>query len=137
MMIDEAFQKLKLNGYKITRKREKILFYLDRNPKYVSGKEIIDYLKKDYPGLSYATAYQNLALFGELGIIEETELNGEKKYQLSCSTHDHHHHFICLKCGKTRVIENCPMDALPKLDDFDIVGHKFEVYGYCRECQSS
>ena len=136
MMVDEALQKLKSKGFKTTGKRKKMLLYLDRHPNYVSGKEIIDYLKSDYPGLSYATVYNNLALFSELGILEETELDGEKKYQLSCSTHHHHHHFICLNCGKTRVIENCPMDDLPKLNDFDVVGHKFEVYGYCSECQS-
>lgn len=136
MMVDEALQTLKSKGYKTTGKREKMLLYLDRHPKYVSGKELIDYLKRDYPGLSYDTVYRNLTLFNSLGILEETELDGEKRYQLSCST-DHHHHFICLACGKTRVIENCPMDNLPKLSDFDILGHKFEVYGYCSECQAS
>lgn len=137
MIIDDALKKLKAEGYKTTGKREKMLLYLDQHPKYVSGKEMIDYLKSDYPGLSYDTVYRNLALFSELGILEETELEGERKYQLSCLTDHHHHHLICLTCGKTRVIESCPMDDVPALKDFDVTGHKFEVYGYCNECQPS
>lgn len=137
MIIDEALSKLKSKGYKTTKKREKIISYLNQNPKYVSGKEVIDYLKSDYPGLSYATVYDNLALFSELEIVEETEMNGERKYQLSCSTHFHHHHLICISCGKTRVIENCPMNHLPEMNEFNVIDHKFEVYGYCHACQSS
>lgn len=135
MKVAEAFDILKAEGYKTTGKREEILSYLDQNPHYVSVKEIIDYLKKGYPGLSYDTVYRNLSLFSELGILEETELDGEKRYQISCTTDQHHHHLICLKCGKSKQIENCPMDRLPEFDDFAVTGHRFEIFGYCSECQ--
>lgn len=134
MHVDEALALLKEKGYRPTEKRKEILTYLSHQNKYISVKEVIDFLKKDNPGLSYETVYKNLALFAEFGILEETELDGEKRYQLRCDTDHHHHHLICLKCGKSRTIENCPMGELPKVDGFDITGHKFEIYGYCREC---
>ncbi|GAB4074643.1 Fur family transcriptional regulator [Barrientosiimonas marina] len=135
MLVSEALLKIKTNGYKITEKRKEILTFLSQHPQYVSGSDVIQHLKNDHPGLSYDTVYRNLALCSELGILEETEFAGEKKYQL-CAESDHHHHFICLKCGETRVIKNCPIHDIPEMNDFHITGHKFEVYGYCRLCKT-
>ena len=135
MGIEEAVKLLVDKGYKVTHKREEILEFLKSQNKYTSVKEVIDHMKSDYPGLSYETIYRNLALFAELGILEETELDGEKKYQLSCGTDHHHHHVICLKCGKTKTLENCPMIDVPEISEFDVTGHKFEIYGYCGECR--
>lgn len=135
MRVDEALKILKEKGYKTTGKREEMLSYLYQHPHYISVKEVIDFLKEQYPGLSYDTVYRNLALFSELGILEETELEGEKRYQVNCSIDHHHHHLICLECGKSQKIDNCPMDRLPEFDNFTVTGHRFEIFGYCVKCQ--
>jgi Fur family zinc uptake transcriptional regulator len=135
MNVNEAIQFLKENGFKQTGKREDMLQLFADSDKYLTAKDVLDELKEDYPGLSFDTIYRNLSLFVKMGILEMTELSGEKHFRFSCSRHQHHHHFICMDCGKTKEIETCPMTSLSEdLKGYDISGHKFEIYGRCPEC---
>ncbi|MBS4215635.1 MULTISPECIES: Fur family transcriptional regulator [Neobacillus] len=135
MNVQEALQYLKENGFKQTGKREDMLQLFAESDKYLTAKDVLDLLKDDYPGLSFDTIYRNLSLFVNMGILEMTELSGEKHFRFSCSQTHHHHHFICLSCGKSKEIETCPMEDLSaNLKGYDISGHKFEIYGRCPDC---
>ncbi|GHH97016.1 Fur family transcriptional regulator [Neobacillus kokaensis] len=135
MNVHEAIQYLKENGFKQTGKREDMLQVFADSDKYLTAKDVFEQLKDEYPGLSFDTIYRNLALFVNMGILEMTELSGEKHFRFTCTVHQHHHHFICLSCGKTKEIETCPMDELiENLKGYEVSGHKFEIYGRCPEC---
>lgn len=131
-----ALEVLKKQGYKFTGKRERMVYIFEQQGRYLSAKDILEFMQKDYPGLSFDTIYRNLSLFEQHGIVEVTEWAGEKKYRLTCGSHtDHHHHLICTDCGRTMTINLCPMNAIlgePK--NFQITGHKFEIYGHCENC---
>lgn len=137
MNITKAWEILKQNGYKKTDKRELILNMFEQTDKYLTARDLLDVFKKDYPGMSYDTIYRNLATFVELGILEETELNGERNFRMHCDTEHHHHHFICMVCNNVKELTLCPMDLMEeKLPGYVIENHKFEIYGTCPNCHS-
>lgn len=135
MNVRDAIQLLKEHGYKNTDKRKQMLEFLASQDKYLTAKEVLEGMKADFPNLSFDTIYRNLALFSELGILEMTNLSGEKHFRFTCAKDEHHHHFICIECGKTKQLETCPMEQVKgELSDCIIANHKFEVYGYCNSC---
>ncbi|WP_147802915.1 Fur family transcriptional regulator [Alkalicoccus halolimnae] len=137
MNVQEAMQRLKDKGYKYTDKRQDMLQLFSDESRYLAAKDVLEAMQKEHDGMSFDTIYRNLSLFTDLGILEGTELNGEKRFRFSCSVDEHHHHVICLDCGKTKHIHHCPMDDEPvRSSGFEVVGHKFEIYGYCEECKA-
>ena len=134
MKTEEAIQILKQDGHKYTDKRRDMLNIFVEEDKYINAKHIQQQMDTNYPGISFDTIYRNLHLFKDLNIIEGTELDGEMKFRIACTDH-HHHHFICERCGDTKVIEFCSMDAIQKhLPNVAINTHKLEVYGICEKC---
>ena len=136
MNLVKAWDILKKNGYKETSKRNQILELFVNDDRYLTARDLLDVMQKDYPSMSYDTVYRNLATFVSLGILEETELSGERHFRMHCESDSHHHHFICMDCGKIKEIQLCPMDMLgAALPAYEIDNHKFEIYGKCPDCK--
>ncbi len=136
MRVADALEVLKNKGYKYTGRREEMIRIFDREKRYLSAKEMLEFMQEEFPDLSFDTIYRNMTLFEDLEILECTDLNGERKFRIRCSTEHHHHHLICLSCGKTKHINACPMDkVLEESNGFRITDHKFEIYGYCTTCE--
>lgn len=133
--VEKAIAILKKNGYKYTDKRKNILALFDYENRYLSAKEVQNQLQEIYPNISYDTIYRNLYTFLDLNILEETEMNGEKLFRFNCYHSGHHHHFICVTCGRTKAIEMCPMDFFEnQLKNCEIHSHRFEIFGKCEKC---
>lgn len=137
MDVQRAIQLLQHEGYKVTKPRENMLQYFEAEDGYRTAKDFMTFTEENYASMSFDTVYRNLHLYHSLGILEATELEGEKHFRMNC-TSDHHHHFICKDCGNTKKIPICPMDEIEKiLTNYDIEDHKLEVYGVCPLCKSA
>ena len=132
----EQLTRLQSSSLKVTPKRIEMFAFLAAEERDVSAKDVLDYRRAKHPTMSFDTVYRNLKSFAEEGLLEATELNGEKAFRVTCGSNHHHHHLICRGCGKTKLLELCPMRYVETLDpDFEVVDHKFEIYGYCKQCK--
>ena len=140
-MIDrETAEKiLKNSGYKLTNQRKAILEVLfDHQNILISAEEIYIKTKTIYAQTNFSTIYRNLEIFVNLNLIHKTSIHDEAySYGLICQD-AHHHHIICKGCGRTEVIDFCPLEEIQKKTphkNFALTDHKFELYGYCMNCQ--
>lgn len=138
---DQAIERLRQNGYKITPQREEILKAFGgaclNAPQ--SAEDIHQAVVAKHPNVSLDTVYRNLNILHDLEIICRIHLqDGKSRYQMGCG--EHHHHLICLKCGKSDAIEFCPLRStdrqmIAREKHFQITKHSFEIFGYCEDCR--
>ena len=139
MNLNVLLNKLKANGYKTTEQRKVILQILvSNNQNLISVENILSKSKEMNPKTNMSTVYRNLEILEKLDLLYKvmTE-NGITLYKLACCN-KHHHHLICKGCGKTEVIDFCPLNSLMKLSkekNFNLTEHKLELYGYCKDCE--
>ncbi|MNZ56335.1 Zinc-specific metallo-regulatory protein [compost metagenome] len=124
-------------GLRITDQRKTLAKLFGENKGYLSAKDVYEHMGRKYSGLSFDTVYRNLRVMEELGVLEQIVFEDGVKFKGSCNHQDHHHHMICLQCEKTYPINFCPMNLTDTPDQFRVVKHKFEVFGYCKECEEN
>lgn len=132
---------LKSNGYKLTSQRRAIIEVLCENiGKFLSAEEILNLSKQKYPQTNFSTVYRNLEVLEELNLIHKTNMSLDNTFYYEIIDIDeHHHHIICRKCGKTQAIDFCPLEIFKEkidLTDFELLDHKLELYGLCKECKN-
>ncbi len=131
----ELIEKLRKRGYKITRQREAILKVLsDGEHQLLTPQEIFEKVQKKAWCADTSTIYRNLEMLLQEGIVRKIKLNRDAAcYELNIRE-KHHHHLVCTKCGNIQTTDFCPLDRLQDEDGFVPIEHRFEVYGYCRDC---
>ncbi|WP_123040937.1 Fur family transcriptional regulator [Cohnella candidum] len=132
---EQIVRQMSEKGLRITEQRRTLAQLFAEAPGYLTPKDVYDHMQRFYPGLSFDTVYRNLRVMLDLGVVEQFAFEEGVKFKLSCEEPHHHHHMICLQCEKTLPIRSCPMPATDVPGGFQVVKHKFEVYGYCSECR--
>lgn len=136
-MTSEQFLKtMAERGLRITEQRRTLAKLFVETEGYLLPKDVYEYMETQYSGLSFDTVYRNLRLMQEMALIEQFNFEDGVKFRLHCQEHKHHHHLICVECDKTYPLVYCPMDFKAGIPEhFEVVKHKFEVYGYCQDCK--
>ncbi|GIP48453.1 zinc-specific metallo-regulatory protein [Paenibacillus sp. J53TS2] len=133
---EEIIKVMSSRGLRITDQRKSLAKLFAERDGYLTPKDVYEYMGKEYSGLSFDTVYRNLRVMEELGVLEQVVFEDGLKFRASCSSEGHHHHhMICLQCEKTYPIHFCPMPLTDAPEQFQVVKHKFEVFGYCKNCR--
>lgn len=121
---------------KYSRKRAAILNALCSTKTHPSAEWIYATLKPQYPDLSLATVYRNIAEFVREGTaVRVGVVDGHERYDGSTQPHAH---FICDGCGQVLDID-CPI--APTLDQIvaqenhlEVQRHELTFRGRCSQC---
>jgi len=136
MNSDEIIRAMSDQGLRITEQRRSLAKLFADTEGYLSPKVVYDDMEKEYPGLSFDTVYRNLRIMHEMDVLEQFVFEDGIRFKVHCGGHEHHHHLICLSCEKTIPLEYCPMPLLVDIpEQFQVVRHKFEIFGYCKDCK--
>lgn len=140
MDLEKLWPKLSARGYKMTRTRQKMLQILALASGWLTAKSLYEELLDQQVRIDLSTVCRNLDMLFTIGLLcrVDRERNGTFAYRLR-DMDEHHHHLICLSCGKILPVEYCPLDYLDdsQTDGFSELECLFEIYGYCRDCQTA
>jgi Fur family transcriptional regulator, ferric uptake regulator len=99
------------------------------------------------PDLSQSSAYRNLALMEEAGVVRRLVHGAEHAhYELAEDLTEHHHHLICEECGLITDITldaalerslDRAFDGLAEAAGFSPRHHALDVFGRCAKCAAA
>jgi len=142
-VISQVGEKLRSQEYKLTPQRQLILeVLLENEDKHLSAEDVYHLVKQKAPDVGLATVYRTLELFLEFDIIHSVNFgDGRKRYEYGKNDEGHHHHHaICLKCGKIIEINEDLLEELEKQVvrdyDFAITDHELKIFGHCKDCRA-
>ena len=137
---ETAAARLRQADQRYTRNRREIVSALAEADRPLSIAELLD----AHRGLPQSSAYRNLALLEEAGVVRRVLGGGEfARYELAEDLTEHHHHFICTHCGSVEdftlpaAVEAEMERALKRVarrSTFAGAYHQLDLVGTCANC---
>jgi len=122
---------------RVTRQRRDIVAELARLRRYVTAQELHERLQERAKPIGLATVYRTLEMLREVGAAAtQPNAKGETAY-LFCPN-SHHHHAVCVKCGRVADVPCRSMTAFERSLAaglrFHLTQHRLEFFGTCARC---
>jgi len=136
MTKDNYLSTLKKNGLRDTQERRKIFNILLSQKSPCSIAELVQAAKSF---ADRSTVYRTLEIFEKIDITTRVYTGWKYKIELSDTFSHHHHHMLCLKCGRILSFEESPrfLEELKKIESqhgFIAQSHTLELQGLCDTC---
>ncbi len=140
MPLETYLQRLRHRGHRITPKVRAVLRVFLQSGSVLGPVEMRAKLQKRFKRVGLPTIYRILESLAECGILL-TAANPERqlRYYL-CRDLDlgHHHHFICLRCGKVEEVNLCLMGEVERYVKrklkATVQNHLLQIEGLCSKC---
>ena len=138
----EVEGRLGRNHVRYTRGRRRVVSVLAASDGPMSATELHSELKSAVP---LSSLYRSLSVLTECGVLEHHfSAGGVTRYELAEWLNGHHHHLICLHCGKVEDLE-LPREVEDQVErlvakigaeaSFSPSDHALEIEGRCTECR--
>lgn len=135
----EYEEDLKQSGLKNTKSRKAIIDILIQSDQPITAEQIYLNLKEIKTEINLSTVYRTLETLDNKGLVTKLSIMDDDRMFFEYNKMEHRHYLVCTSCKKIVTIHGCPLtsyeEELEKETDFDIVGHKLYLYGYCSDCK--
>jgi len=99
------------------------------------------------PELPQSSAYRNVTALIEAGVVRRVPgTDDHGRFELAEDLSGHHHHLVCVSCGKVEDVEPTPRleralaeaaAAAAEAQAFEIDEHRFDLIGRCPDCRTA
>ncbi len=132
---EKYIEVLRNNDFKVTIPRVKILEVLDASLAPLTAQDIHNRLAEH--GTDLATIYRSLNKFVEVGILKKLDF-GDEYSRYESTNREHHHHIICIECGKIEQVHYCNIEKMSEIikrdTGFTVIDHEVFFKGICKDC---
>jgi Fur family ferric uptake transcriptional regulator len=135
----EILKKLRTEGFRLTRARQSIIDILSTGKVPLSLTDIKKNLEKKDIKVDRTTVYREVLFLKGKKMLCEIPIGGGKRGYKVCQD-NHHHHLICVRCGKVEPVVfrktlSSQENEISQRKDFKVLDHLLEFYGLCGDCQ--
>ncbi|MEO0771348.1 MAG: transcriptional repressor [Cyanobacteria bacterium J06649_4] len=121
---------------RLTRAQHQVHLLLTESDEAMTAQVIYQRLKHAQQSVGLATVYRSLRSLQVKGLVQARALpSGEWVY---APASDDSHYMTCLNCGKSVLVEDCPIQSLEEKltqsSNFQIFYHTLEFFGLCPPC---
>lgn len=138
-LLQNAIQRLKASGYKLTKPRRTVLEILCSQHAHLTSTEVLAAAAARPDPIGRASVFRTLDLLTELSIIRPTYIRPGTPNYIVMPEDGHHAHIICPRCSQIIEIDDCEIEGLlselVERHHIRISGHLLELYGECESCQ--
>lgn len=138
-MKENIYSKIRESGGRMTKTKKALIDVFLESGCLLDMKAIEKNLLKKGLKPEKSTLFRELNALCENQIIFKNTISGKSFFELPCS---HHHHLVCISCGKIHMIEmknnfKTFEKFISKSKKFLITNHVLDFYGYCVKCQDT
>lgn len=128
------------NGLKCTPQRIAVLNAIEQSKTHLSIEKIHNKVKEYLPNVGLATIYRSLDSLIHIGLIEKVHME-DGCHSFASRLSGHKHALVCKVCDQIVEYEDCPLESIKnqvsEKTGFKIDNHYLQLFGTCRECQTS
>jgi len=132
--------RLRPAGGKRSTKRDRILTVFLRQEGHVSADELVEYVRREAPGIGRATVYRTLQWMVGAGVARKVDFgDGRSRFEASYR-HPRHFHLICSSCHRSSEFLSSDVESI--MEEIAAARHFasthaiVQIHGTCEECRT-
>jgi Fur family peroxide stress response transcriptional regulator len=123
-------------GLRLTPQRAEVYLQMARSSGHPGAAEVHSSVRRRLPSISLDTVYRTLWKLTELGLLRPLVTTGDRiRFD---AVLEPHHHFVCVRCGRTIDFTSSELDNLEVPEAARRLGSVWDAHlearGICRRC---